>query len=319
MNELITIIINVYNGEKYIKKCLDCIINQTYENLEILIINDGSRDNTLNICKSYKDKRIRTISTENKGLIKSRNIGIKNAKGKYIYFIDVDDIVEKDTIEYLYELCKKYNASISMSDYLIIYDYNYNIKQPKEKISVLTNKEALKLILKPVNGFGTLWNKLIKKELFDNIDFSDGKIDDVPITYKLILKSNKVVYSNQIKYIYLKRKDSMCRNYDINLYKESYEKSIKRYENIKKIYPNFIENKLYILYMIAKFYNKNNEELQFFLKKEKAIELFNELFSIKILLCKVKFREKVKIMLFKINPKLHNLCIDLYLKAVGKK
>ena len=83
MNNLISVIINVYNGENFIEKCLDSVINQTYKNLEILIINDGSTDNTLKICESYKDERIRIITTENLGLSKSRNIGIENSKGNY--------------------------------------------------------------------------------------------------------------------------------------------------------------------------------------------------------------------------------------------
>ena len=86
MNELITVIINVYNGEKYIKSCLESIINQTYKNIEILIINDGSTDNTLNICKSYKDSRIRIINQKNMGLALARNVGIDNAMRKVFVF-----------------------------------------------------------------------------------------------------------------------------------------------------------------------------------------------------------------------------------------
>ena len=104
---MISVIINVYNGERYIKKCLDSILNQTYKNLEILIVNDGSTDDTLKICKSYKDSRIRIINTKNKGLSLSRNVGLDNAKGEYLYFIDCDDYIEKDTLEYLYNLCIK--------------------------------------------------------------------------------------------------------------------------------------------------------------------------------------------------------------------
>ena len=98
MNKLISIIINVYNGEKYIKKCLDSVINQTYKNLEILIINDGSTDKTLEICKKYKDERIKIITTENQGLSFSRNVGIDNAGGEYLYFVDADDFIREISI-----------------------------------------------------------------------------------------------------------------------------------------------------------------------------------------------------------------------------
>ena len=127
MNELITIVINVYNREKYIKKCLDSIVNQTYKNLEILIVDDGSTDNTVKICKSYKDKRIRIISGKNTGISLARNVGIDNAKGNYLYYVDSDDFIELDTIEYLYKLIKKYNVDIStcVSKHI----HNYNIKK----------------------------------------------------------------------------------------------------------------------------------------------------------------------------------------------
>ena len=138
MEELISVIINVYNGEKYIKKCLESIINQTYKNLEILIINDGSTDNTLSICQSYKDERIRIITQENIGLSKSRNVGIENAKGEYLYFIDADDFVELDVIEYLHNLCKKYNVLISTSNAINVYGYNFKIKECKEKVNVFS-------------------------------------------------------------------------------------------------------------------------------------------------------------------------------------
>ena len=104
MNDLISIIINVYNGERYIKKCIDSVICQTYKNIEIIVINDGSVDHTLKILKSYQDKRIKIINQKNKGLSLSRNVGISHAKGKYYYFLDMDDYIEKDTISYLYSL-----------------------------------------------------------------------------------------------------------------------------------------------------------------------------------------------------------------------
>ena len=134
MEELITIIINVYNGEKFIKKCLDCILNQTYKNLEVLIINDGSTDNTLKICESYIDNRIRIINQENKGVTIAKNVGIDNAKGKYLYFIDADDFIEKDTIEYLYNLIKNNNAEMATAKRKDIFDIErrkngYNIRR----------------------------------------------------------------------------------------------------------------------------------------------------------------------------------------------
>ena len=114
MNDLISVIVNVYNGEKFIKKCLDSIVNQTYKNLEIIIVNDGSTDSTLSICNSYSDDRIKIITTPNQGLGLSRNTGIENANGEYLYFVDADDFIEPDAVEYLYKLIKTYNKPINL-------------------------------------------------------------------------------------------------------------------------------------------------------------------------------------------------------------
>ena len=108
--QMISVILNVFNGEKYIKKCLESIINQTYKDIEIVIVNDGSTDDTKKIIESYKDKRIKLINQENMGLSLSRNVGIDNSKGDYLYFVDVDDYLEKDALEYLYNLMIKYDA-----------------------------------------------------------------------------------------------------------------------------------------------------------------------------------------------------------------
>ena len=124
---MISVVVNVYNGEKYIKKCLDSITNQTYKDLEILVINDGSTDDTERVVKSIKDKRIRLINQKNMGLSLSRNVAIEKFKGDYIFFVDSDDFIEKDTIEYLYNLSIKNNSLLTMCQSLDIFDYNYKV------------------------------------------------------------------------------------------------------------------------------------------------------------------------------------------------
>lgn len=315
MNELISVIINVYNREKLIRKCLDSVINQTYKNLEILIINDGSTDDTLKICQSYLDKRIRIITTENMGLSVSRNIGIENAKGQYIYFVDSDDFIEKDVIEYLYKLCKKYDVMISTCRPLDIYSYDFKLKKVKEKISVLTSQKMLRIMLLDIDTSTPAWNKLIKRELFNDIRFNENLVDDATaVTYKIILKANKIAYSNQFKYFYYNHPEGMSKKANSKLIKDEYKAIIQRYNDIKKIYPGFMANKICVLSYIAKAYFIGDEEMQRFLDEQKSIKLFNELFSLKILACRMKFREKIKILLFRINPRLFKNCVNLYLK-----
>ena len=306
MKELVTIIINVYNGEKFINKCLDSIINQTYKNIEILIINDGSTDNTLNIIKKYKDKRIKVITTENKGLSLSRNVGIDNARGEYLYFIDVDDWIEFDTIEYLYNLLKKYNTLISTCKPIDVYDYNVKIKNEKEKIKVIDSKEMLKKILLSTDRSVALWNKLYKKELFDNIRFDNKIINDLTVTHKLAITAKKITYSNQKKYYYLRHKDAITANENKNTIRsiECYKVSINRFNYIKKLYPNLKENDISILRTITMLYLRENDKLDKFLYEQKALNLFKKLFSPKVLFYNIYVNEKIKIILLRINPKL---------------
>lgn len=320
MNELITVIINVYNGEKYIKKCLDSVVNQTYKNIEILIINDGSRDKTLDILKTYKDKRIRIISTENKGLAFSRNVGLDNAKGDYYYFVDVDDFIENDTIEYLYNLCQKNNADIVTCECQDIYDYNFKVKKEKEKICIFSREEMLKtFLLNQINHCDATWNKLIKKDIFNDIRFENKMINDLTTTYKLILSSNKIIYSNQIKYYYYRNQDSVTikEKHALNRNIEIYKVLIQRYYDIKKEYPSLVENDISMAKSIIMLYSRKNKKLREYLNDEGAVKLFKKIYSIRLLKYKMPKKLKIKFIVFSISPKLYQLIIDLYLKIKG--
>lgn len=317
---MISVIINVYNGEKYIKKCLDSIINQTYRNIEILIINDGSVDNTLDIIKQYKDKRIRIINQKNIGLSLSRNVGIENSKGDYLYFVDVDDFIEKDTLEYLYKLSKKYNADLVTCKPLDIYNYDTKIKNDSEKIEVLTNIEMLKKTLINNNREGTFWNKLFKKELLNEIRFENKKVNDVRVTYKAVLNAKKIVYSNQYKYYYYRHNDSIISLKKTDYLKDLYDATIERYNYINNIYPKLLENDITLLLMIVNLYYENNKELNNYLDKKNAKELFKKIYSRKIYKSNLlRYNDKIKLKTFKINPKLMRGITKTYLKIKKKK
>lgn len=320
MNDLISVIINVYNGEKFIEKCLDSVINQTYKNLDILIVNDGSTDNTLSICQNYKDERIRIITTENMGLSKSRNIGIENAMGEYLYFVDVDDFIDNDTIEYLYNLCKRYGTQIATSKPMTIFDYNYIVKNKKEKVEIISNKEMLGKVLLSKDRAVTIWNKLIKKELFDNIRFEDRLINDVAFTYKLVIKAEKIAYSNQKKYYYLRHKESVTARDNKNSERaiDNYKVSVNRYNYINNIYPNFLENNIGMIRTIIKLYVTDNPKSQAFFYEQNVDKFFRELFSLRILLSNIGIKEKIKILLFLISPKVYKMIVLRYRKIKYK-
>ena len=317
MEELISVIVNVYNGEKFIGKCLDCIINQTYRNIEVLIINDGSTDKTIKICENYKDDRIKIINVEKMGLSRARNIGIENAKGDYLYFMDVDDVVELDVLEYLLNLCKNNNVEVATCKSMDIYDYNYKVKNKGEKIEILSNIEMLKRILL-LDRMGTVWNKLIKKYIFNDIRFENRIINDVTVTHKIIMAATKVAYSNQIKYYYLKHKESITWNSSIERDIDLYNALMERYNYIDKVYENLLENRIRVMQTISYLYLKENSDLNKYLNENGALKSLKKMFTLKILFCHIKFGEKIKIILFAISPKLCSILYRQYFKLAKK-
>lgn len=314
MNDLISVIVNVYNGEKFIKKCLDSIVNQTYKNLEIIIVNDGSTDSTLSICNSYSDDRIRIITTPNQGLGLSRNTGIENANGEYLYFVDADDFIEPDAVEYLYKLIRTYNKKIATCETLKIYDYNFTKKNKKEEICIKDAKEMIKEILLSIGYVGTTWNKLYHKSIFNSIRFEDRIINDVAVTYKTYIEAKEIIFSNQIKYYYLKHADSILGQSKRERQIDFYKASVERYYYVKNVYPDFIDNEAGLLLVIFYLYRNDYHKISDFYKETKIEQKYNEIFSLKMLKASIPINDKIKLMLFRINPRLAKFSTKVYIK-----
>ena len=190
---LISVIIPVYNVEKYLKICLESVVNQTYKNLEIIIVNDGSTDNSLNIMNKYKsDKRVKIYSKENGGLSSARNYGIDNSHGEFISFIDSDDYISNDFIEKLYKQIKCDNSDISMCRYIREenkFTHTYVAKK-------LNSEDVLEKIL--YQDDQTLysvaaWNKLYRKEIFNDIRYPYGKYNEDMFIICEIMKKVKQI------------------------------------------------------------------------------------------------------------------------------
>ena len=216
-DKLISIIVPAYNIDKYIGRCLDSIINQTYPNLEIIVVNDGSTDKTKDIINEYslKDNRIIPIHKENGGVSSARIRGIYESKGDYIGFIDGDDIIEKDMYEFLLNNLIENDADISHCGYVMDFpdghsDYYYN----NGKKVIQDKKAGLYDLLKGDFVEPGLWNKLYKRELligFDKEEIWDSSIkinEDVLMNYILFSKSNKSIYEDKCPYHYTLRKGS---------------------------------------------------------------------------------------------------------------
>ena len=209
--ELISIIVPIYNVEKYLRMCLDSIENQTYSNIEVLLINDGSPDSSGEICQEYvaRDSRFRYFEKENGGLSDARNYGIERSNGKYLTFIDSDDWVEPTYIEDMYQAALKNDSEIVVSNYTLfdvkenhylihVWDDYYEETYEGEE---LINKLPL---LEPRDySFVTSWGILFSRSLFDNIRFPKGKLtEDSRTNYKLFAKSSRSTYIHKSLYIY---------------------------------------------------------------------------------------------------------------------
>lgn len=216
--DLISVIIPVYNVEKYLNKCIDSVIKQDYKNIEILIVNDGSTDNSKEIGTYYekKDERIKLINIENSGVSNARNIGIRSANGKYITFIDSDDYVEKDYVSELYKMCTKNKADISICG-IQSYAPKYEkiLKKNKTINKLLTTEEAIVAMLDERLYYANVWAKMYKISILKNVEFDVNlKIgEDLKFNIQVFERANKVfVNTEKLLYNYLIRKNSVTRN-----------------------------------------------------------------------------------------------------------
>ena len=211
----INVIIPVYNTEKFLERCLNSVLNQTLRDIEIIVVNDGSTDNSLEIIKKIKetDARIILINKENEGLTKTRNRGLEIASGKYTYNLDSDDYLEEDTMfEELYNKCENDNLDI------VVFDYYNDFGERKEYIknidisdnSLVNKGKYVESLLK--SGAGTsIWGKLIKKEIFikNNIKFPENIFmgEDLLTSLKLLFFSKKIGKLNKAFYNYVQHEN----------------------------------------------------------------------------------------------------------------
>ena len=224
MDDKITVIVPVYNVENYLRKCLDSIIAQTYKNIEIIVVNDGSTDASGQICQEYTqiDNRIVYIEKENGGLSEARNVGLDKMTGSYVTFIDSDDWAELDYVEILYKKIIEYQADISVGNY---YSYNedeetyyFHIYGDSYYEKVYDNVSIFENLYESqeMKSFALIsaWGKLYKAKLFDYLRFEKGKLgEDGYFNQKMYLSVNKVVYLNKGLYAYRQRSGSITNTW----------------------------------------------------------------------------------------------------------
>ena len=277
-NDLISIIIPVYKVEKYLEKCIESVLKQTYTNLQIILVDDGSPDNCGKICDEYakKDSRIEVIHKANGGL---SDVGISKAKGRYIGFVDSDDYIKEDMYEILLNLIKKYDADVSICNLYDVIDGNECIRNKENGIREYSRLDILKEVLLDKNIQSYAWNKLYEKELFDEIKYPiRKKYEDIGTTFYVFEKCNKIVVTSEPEYYYLKRSDSLVNNVTESTILDYTEIIIQRYLYTKE---NIKELKKYNNYYLAKTLITAHNDIELLGSiSEKMQEKYKELYNL---------------------------------------
>lgn len=287
---LISIIIPVYKVEKYLEKCIKSVLDQTYKNIQIILVDDGSPDNCGNICDDYArvDNRIEVIHKANGGLSEARNVGLKVARGEYIGFVDSDDYVSNEMFENLYNTLISNDVDVSICNFYTVINNKNIIKNADNGVEIYNKLEILKEILLDKKIQSYAWNKLYKRELFKDIEYPVGKkYEDIGTTFYILEKCNKIAVSGSPEYYYITRGDSIVNNNTegtvidyISLISDRYDYIDKKYKELKKYNDYYLTKTLITAYTDAYYLKNNSEEflkiLNNFFNKVKDIFKNNE-------------------------------------------
>ncbi len=320
-NHLVSIIVPIYNVEKYLEKCINSILNQTYKNIEVILVNDGSKDNSGNICEIYakNDNRIKVIHKENGGLSDARNYGIKASSGKYLCFVDSDDYISNNFVELLLKNLLITDSDICACNFYYVDEDNKIWKHRELEYKVYNKSEGIfDILTENQNTSIMVWNKLYKADLFkkNHILFDVGKIhEDTFIMYKLYDKSKKICLIENHLYYYLQRKGSIMSQ---KFNKRSFDMltaldETREYFKNKKEYSVLIDCYTCIIYltlinrMIRFNYDGNEKEkIINYLINEKTKYFKNPLISIKT---------KLKLFILIKNEKIYHKLLKIYEKV----
>jgi glycosyltransferase involved in cell wall biosynthesis len=263
MESKLSLIIPIFKVEKYLKRCVDSVINQTYTNLEIILVDDGSPDKCGIICDEYacSDSRIRVIHKPNGGLSDARNAGLDIATGEYIGFIDSDDFIHPGMFKDLYKRLLEYDADIAQCSFRRVTGDEIVESTEADNVKVISNLEALDYIYTPFCvDYIVAWNKLYKKELFEGLRFPMSKIhEDEFTTYKLFYRSKRIVICDKKYYYYFQSPNSIIRsNFSVKKldYAEAMEERIAFFKERDMEHYYNLALKKYALWLLN-FYYRN--------------------------------------------------------------
>lgn len=309
-NPLISIIIPVYKVEKFLNRCVESVVNQTYKNLEIILVDDGSPDNCPKMCDEWaaKDSRIKVIHKQNDGLANARNSGIEIFTGDYVIFIDSDDFLELDMVEFLLNLSVKYDADISRCGFYFNYENGSCETELKGEPQILILNRDERIIDLVTSGLGgTVWNKLYKADIIKANFYNkkDGCSEDILYNYRVYKQIDKTVFYDVPKYHYVIRDSSITNrefshsSFDIIRAKRIV---INEQKNNPDVLPYAVRGYIMSAFIVLSGCIKNNmyekeaqnliDDILFYKKEIYSSNLYSKL-------------DKIKTLLLDISPKLY--------------
>lgn len=280
----VTVIVPIYKVEKELPRCLNSIINQTYKNLEIILVDDGSPDKCGEICENYAkgDSRIKVIHKKNGGLSSARNAGLEIASGEYVCFIDSDDYIAENFVEELYTASDKNDADISQCGYLQFSgEETFHIQEMERKFKILKGEELIHSIYTEGIPAVVICNKLFKRELFKNIRFPDGKIhEDEAVIHELYYVAKKKIVINLPLYYYVSRNDSITKSkIDIKRLDTFDALEGRYYFFVNKEKPDLFMNKCIVIEIFSYFMHYYALNKSYFVDKKKFLTHLNAWFK----------------------------------------
>lgn len=280
MDSLISVIVPIYNVEKYLDRCVDSIINQTYKNLEIVLVDDGSLDNCPKMCDDYaeKDSRIKVVHKENGGLSDARNAGMKVATGEYVSFIDSDDYVSLDFYETLLDTIVDNNSDIVECGVVKFYEDNSFDKNSDDlKVTNYDTLDGLEGLINENPFKQHVWNKLYKSSIALDIPYEVGKLNEDEFwTYQIFGKAKKVTRIYKTMYYYFQRGSSiMGKGYNIKRL-DALEGKMNRQAYIEKNFPTLTTKAKVDLYGSCMFAYQSVLKFMSGKDKKKAIKIIKD-------------------------------------------
>ena len=233
---LVSIVVPVYNMEAYLAKCVDSLLNQTYRKIEIILVNDGSKDQSLEICQQYAkaDQRVKVINKKNGGLSDTRNVGIRQANGQYLMFVDSDDYVAEDFCEVAVTNIEKYSADICCTGYFGVENGDITKEIVDFKEGLISKEQAMQLTIEDSHA----WDKIYKSTLFAQLEYPVGKVyEDTYLTYQLFEKAEKIAYVPKAIYYYVDRETSIVSEMSPKNIADQFDSSNEQYKFFQAKYP----------------------------------------------------------------------------------